>query len=265
MSAVILNCDPSTAEIPTQRLLGAYGAEIRMELLRTLRNVGLVLPVLLVPVGCYLLFAVVIAGEAIAKDPDIGVFMFAGFAVLGTSMPALFGISSTLAMDRELGLNRLRRAQPAPTGSWLIAKLLVGLAFCVLAYLPMLIAAITAGKLALSAGQLAAMSIALLAGAVPFCALGLLIGTLFRGSSAPGYANLIYLPGCYLSGLFFPLPKSMHFQAPFWPHFHVDQLAMHAAGVAKFQFVPVQLSIGALLGFTVVFSGLAMWRLATKG
>jgi ABC-2 type transport system permease protein len=110
-----------------------------------------------------------------------------------------------------------------------------------------------------------ALSFALVLGSIPFCALGLMIGSLVKGSAAPGYANLIYLPGCYLSGLFFPLPQSMHWQTPLWPQFHVHQLAMHSAGIEKYQFMPVQFAIAGLVGFTVLFSAIAIWRLARKG
>jgi ABC-2 type transport system permease protein len=95
--------------------------------------------------------------------------------------------------------------------------------------------------------------------------MGLMVGSLVAGSAAPGYANLIYLPGCYLSGMFFPLPKSMYWQTPIWPQFHVEQLAMHAAGVAKFQFVPVQMALAGVVGYTVLFSAVAIWRLARRG
>ena len=106
---------------------------------------------------------------------------------------------------------------------------------------------------------------ALLAGSIPFCAFGLLIGSFLGGSSAAAWANLLYLPGCYLSGMFFPLPESLHWQVPLWPQFHVDQLAMHAAGIEKFQFVPLRMSIAVLLGLTVTTSAAALWRLARKG
>lgn len=247
------------------RTAGAYLAEIRYEFLRVLRNPALGLPIVLVPMALYALIAVVVAGEGIAKDPDLGIFLFAGFGVLGVTMPALFTIGGSLAMEREMGLMRLKRAQPAPAAAWLVAKIVCGIAFSMLAYLPMVAIGVGSGKLSLPAPQLAAMSVALVLGSIPFCALGLMIGTLVKGSAAPGYANLVYLPGCYLSGLFFPLPKSMHWQTPVWPQFHVDQLAMHAAGVAKFQFMPLQIAIAALVGFTVLFSSVALWRLARKG
>jgi len=247
------------------RTAGAYLAEIRFEFLRVLRNPALGLPIVLVPLALYVLIALVVASEAIDKDPGLGIFLFAGFGVLGVTMPALFTIGGSLAMEREMGLLRLKRAQPAPAGSWLVAKILCGVAFSAMAYLPMLTLALWSGKLALEPAQCVALSFALILGSIPFCALGLMIGTLVKGSAAPGYANLIYLPGCYLSGLFFPLPPSMHWQTPIWPQFHVHQVAMHAAGVTKYQFMPMQLALAGLLGFTVLFSAIAIWRLARKG
>ena len=119
----------------SRRVLSAYLEETRCEALRLLRNPALVFPVMLMPVALYALFAVVIAGEAIDKDPHLGVFMFTAFSVMGISMPALFGLSSSLALEREMGLLQLKRAQPAPTGSWLVAKIFCGVAFGALAFL----------------------------------------------------------------------------------------------------------------------------------
>jgi ABC-2 type transport system permease protein len=251
--------------LPPRRVLGAYLTEIRFEFMRLLRNPALAAPVLLVPVALYLLFAVVIWGDAVAKDPGTGIFFFTAFSVMAVTMPALFSISASLAMEREMGLLKLKRAQPAPPGSWLVAKITCGVVFCLLAYLPMLAAAIWAGTLPLSAGQMVAMSAVMIAGSIPFCALGLMMGALVKGSAAPGYANLIYLPGCYLSGMFFPLKESMYWQAPLWPQYHINQLAMQAIGVSKPWFIPTTMAIGVLLGFTVLFSAVTVWRLARKG
>lgn len=248
-----------------RRMAGAYLQEIRCEALRMVRNAGMAIPVLIMPVALYALFALLISGDAIDKDPGVGIFLFAAFSIMATSMPALFGIGTSLALEREMGLHKLKRAQPAPTGSWLVAKIVCGIGFGLLAYLPIVILATATGKLALEPGPLLNMSLLMVACAIPFCAMGLMIGALVRGSAAPAYANLLYLPGCYLSGMFFPLPKSMHWQAPLWPQFHVEQLAMHTAGVEKFQFLPVQISLGSLLAFTVTFSAVAVWRLARKG
>jgi ABC-2 type transport system permease protein len=108
------------------------------------------------------------------------------------------------------------------------------------------------------------MSLTLVACSIPFCAMGLMMGSLVKGSSAPGYANLVYLPGCYLSGMFFPLKESMYWQAPAWPQFHVVQLVMHSAGMGNQQ-VTVQFALAGVIGFTLMFSAMAIWRLARKG
>jgi ABC-2 type transport system permease protein len=249
----------------TRRVLRAYAEETRCEALRMLRNPGLALPVLIMPVALYALIALLVAGKATAEDPLVGVFLFAAFAVMAISMPALFGIGTSLAMEREMGLLLLKRAQPAPAGSWLVAKIACGLGFGALAYLPILVVALLAGRLELDTLRIVGLSVVLVACAIPFCAMGLMIGTLFKGSAAPGYANLIYLPGCYLSGMFFPLPESLHWQVPVWPQFHVIQLAMHAAGVGKSQFESLPVALAYAIGFTLLFSAVAIWRLARKG
>lgn len=249
----------------TNRVIGAYIEETRCEALRLLRNPALVFPVMIMPVALYALFAVVIAGEAIDKDPNLGVFLFSAFSVMAISMPALFGLSSSLALEREMGLMQLKRAQPAPAGSWLVAKIICGVGFGALAYLPMIVLATSTGKLALDTGAVVNLSLTLIACSIPFCAMGLMMGSLVKGSAAPGFANLAYLPGCYLSGMFFPLPASMYWQTPVWPQFHVTQLAMHAAGVEKYQYTPVLVALAGVVGFTVMFSAVAIWRLARKG
>src|SRR5690606_39830025 len=103
------------------------------------------------------------------------------------------------------------------------------------------------------------------AAAISCCAMGRMNASLSSGNSATGDANLVYLPGCDLSGLFFPMPASLHWQLPLWPQFHASQLAMHAGGVEGLQFEPVLVAAGSLAGFTVLFSAVAIWRLARKG
>lgn len=263
MNTLVLT--PTLAPSTSRRVFRANLEEIRCEALRLLRNPAIAIPIVVLPVALYTLFAVLIAGAAIESDPSVGIFLFTAFSIMATTMPALFGIGTTLAMEREMGLMRLKRAQPAPTGSWLVAKITCGVGFGILSYLPILGVALGTGKLPLDGGAVTAMSLVLIASSIPFCAMGLMVGALVSGSAAAGYANLLYLPGCYLSGMFFPLPESMHWQTPIWPQFHVGQMAMHAAGVEKFQFVPLSMAIGAIIGFTALFSAIAIWRLARKG
>jgi ABC-2 type transport system permease protein len=251
--------------LSTPRLLGAYWTETRYEFMRMLRNLAFGGPILLVPLGAYLLVAVAIGAEWSVKDPWVADYLFSGFSTMAVTMPALFSVGCILALEREAGLMKLKRAQPAPTGTWLVAKTLVAVGFGVMAYLPILVCGVLFGKIHMDAGALAAMSAVLIAGAIPFAAIGLFIGSLVSASAAPGYANLFYLPCIYLSGLFIPLPEFMRAQQVIWPAFHLNQLALIAGGVDKFKILPPQMYATTLVGITVIFGGLAIWRLARKG
>jgi ABC-2 type transport system permease protein len=264
MNALALN-SADTTSAPRGSAMRAYLTETRYELIRMIRNPGVAVPVLAMPFALYGLFALVIAGEAIDKDPNLGIFLFAAFSIMAVTMQALFGTGVTLALERDMGLLRLKRAQPAPPAAWVVAKIVSGLVLAVLAYAPIVIMALATGKLALDVGQVAAFSVALLVGSVPFCAMGLMVGSLASGTAAPGYALLIYLPGCYLSGMFFPLPKSMDWEAPIWPQFHVEQFAMHLAGITNFQKEPLLVAIATMVGYTVLFAAITVWRLSKKG
>jgi ABC-2 type transport system permease protein len=95
--------------------------------------------------------------------------------------------------------------------------------------------------------------------------MGLLIGAYTSGSASPAIANLLFLPMLWLSGLFFPLPKFLERWAVVWPAFHVNQVALGAAGVSEFSFVPPAISAAVLVAVTVLCGGLAIRRLARKG
>jgi ABC-2 type transport system permease protein len=255
----------ATESSGSSRTLGAYLTETQYELTRMIRNPGVAIPVLVLPCALYALFAMLIAGEAIDKDANLGIFLFTAFSIMAVTMPALFGTGVTLALERDMGLLRLKRAQPAPPASWVVAKIASGLILAVLAYAPIVIMAFASGKLSLGAGQVAALSAAFMLGTIPFCAMGLMIGALASGTAAPAYANLIYLPGCYLSGMFFPMPKAMYWQTPIWPQFHVKQFAMHLAGITDAQYESLPMAIAAMIGFTLLFAGVTIWRLTKKG
>jgi ABC-2 type transport system permease protein len=251
--------------MPFGRLLRAYFTDAKYEALRMLRAPAFAIPFLILPVGIYLLFGVLIAGPDVAKTPQLGNFLFIGFAVMAVIGPALFGVGSTLAPERDTGLMKFKRALPVPTGSYLLAKMVMSMFFAGLAVLLMTFAAALAGKLTLSLPQLFAVGSVLTVGALPFCALGLFIGAHCSGGAAPGVTNLIYLPMLWLGGLFIPLPAFLQKWTVIWPAFHLQQVAVAVAGIGKFQFLPPQISAAVLLGITVIFGGLAIRRLARVG
>ena len=105
----------------------------------------------------------------------------------------------------------------------------------------------------------------LIAGTIPFSAIGLLLGARVSASAAPAWGNLLFLPMVLLSGLFLPLPEGLKRWVLVWPTFHLDQLALGLAGVEKFTYIPPAMAAAALAGVTVVCGGLAIRRLARVG
>ena len=230
------------------RLAHAYLTEARYESVRMLRTPAFAGPFLALPVLLYLLFGMLLFGDALAKDPKAAAFLFVGFCVFGVMGPGMFGFGVSIAMERDQGLLRLKRALPAPPAACLLAKMLMSMLFVAIIMVTMAAAA-PAGHLRLAAGQLASLSLVNILGAAPFCALGLFIGTLASGKSAPAFVNLLYLPMIYLSGFLFPLPKSMGWLERISPAYHLHQLALGAMGAA---------SEGAALMHVVILAGVTL-------
>lgn len=256
---------PSTARMSGGRVARAYLAEWRHESLRVLRTPAFALPFLALPAPIYVFFGVVLAGGAVAARPGLAGYLFSGWLVFAAMMPGIFGVGCALAIERQAGLLRLKRALPAPAGAVVVAKMGMSIALAGLSMAILVGVAALLGTVPLSAAQVAAMFAVLLAGTLPMSAIGLFIGTHVSGSAAPAIANLVFLPMLWLSGLFIPLPKALEPWVVLWPAFHLNQLSLAAAGVTEFRYVPPGLALAALAGVTVLFGGLAIRRLAERG
>jgi len=140
--------------MPMRRVLGAYVAEARFETLRHLKTPAFALPFLAIPVALYLFFSnMATPGATAAADPAlrVGVRMFTGFGIVGVMGPALFAFGMAVALDRDLGLLRLKRALPMPPMAYLLGKMTMAMLFSGLVML-LVIAAALAGITVLVAG-----------------------------------------------------------------------------------------------------------------
>ncbi|MBP1474176.1 ABC transporter permease [Frateuria sp. MAH-13] len=258
-----LSLDPTAGNdaMPAGRVLGAYLAEARSECLRYLRAPGFMLPITLFPGMFYLVFGVLMAR---GEGTDAARYLLASYATFGVMSPGLFGFGVSLALERDGGLLTLKRALPMPPGAYLLGKMLMAMgaaAFVVL----LLLGLSQIAHVSLSLAQAAALLATGVLGVLPFCALGMFIGTLVKGQGGPGVLNLVYLPMAFLSGLWFPLPmlpKVLQQLAPVWPSYHLDRLALAAVGMGHDALAGHVL---VLLGFTVAFVLLAARRLRRYG
>ncbi|MEO8458898.1 MAG: ABC transporter permease [Dokdonella sp.] len=212
-------------------LLRCYALEAKHEFLRLLRTPAFALPTLFFPPMFYVLFAVVFnKGGSNSMMPS---YLLATYAVFGVMAPGLFGFGVGVALDRERGWLTLKRAQPMPAGCYLAAKLAMAMLFAALIFAIMATLAATLGGVRLPASSWATLLLIDMLGVLPFCAIGLLIGTLVSGQAAPAVANLIYLPMSFLAGLWMPmsvLPQLLRDVAPLWPAYHLGQIALSVVG-----------------------------------
>jgi ABC-2 type transport system permease protein len=245
--------------MPFRRIVHAYLVEAKYESIRMLRMPGFVIPFLGLPVGLYLLFAVLLYGDVVIKDPKTALYMFMGFAIFGVMGPGMFGFGVTVAMERDQGLLKLKRALPTPPAAPLLAKMLMSMGFVALIFVTM-VAAAPLGHARLSAMQLLSVSIVGILGSLPFCAMGFFIGSLTSGKAAPAFVNIAYLPMIYLSGFLIPLPKSMGWVEHLSPAYHLDQIALASIGAPNEGSLAVHMAV--LAGIALVLTPFAVRKLA---
>jgi ABC-2 type transport system permease protein len=245
------------------RLLHAYWTEARYEVLRTLRTPAFVIPTIALPIMLYVFFGIVLAGGK-PVPPQIALQVLSGFTMFSVIGPGVFGLGIGFAMERQHGIFTLKRAQPMPFAANLLGKLFSSMTIALIVITLLMTIATTLGHVHLTASQATGMALVGVLGVVPFCALGLLLGSLVSGSGAPAVVNLIFFPMIYLSGLFpFPLPKVLQTAAMIWPAFHLNQLSLAALGL------PTSLNpwicAEVLIGFAGLCIYLAARRLARVG
>ncbi|MFT3761385.1 MAG: ABC transporter permease [Pseudoxanthomonas sp.] len=251
----------TTASMPTSRLLRAYAEEARAEILRYLRNPGFMLPMLAFSTVFYVMFGIVLNhGNADAQR-----YLLASYATFGVMAPGLFGFGVSLASDRDNGLLTLKRALPMPPLAYLLGKMAMAMLMAAIVMSLLLALGAFVAHVPLTAAQAGAMLATGVFGVLPFCALGMLLGTLIKGQGAPGLINLVYLPMAFLSGLWLPLsmlPKALGQIAPVWPSWHLNALMQTAAGTRQGD---VAVHVLVLAAFTAVFLLLAARRLRRHG
>ncbi len=259
----VMSVNESIAPVmPRSRVIGAYLEEARSECLRYMRAPGFMLPIMLFPAMFYLLFGVLMAKS---EGADAARYLLASYGVFGVMSPGLFGFGVSLALERDGGLLTFKRALPMPPGAYLLGKMLMAMVAAGVVILLLLTMAVSLGHVTLNPLQAGALLLTGMLGVLPFCALGMFVGTLIKGQGAPGMLQLIYLPMSFMSGLWMPLPmlpKFLQQIAPIWPSYHLDMVAMAAVGLNK---EAILTHVLVLLGFAVGFLLLAARRLRRNG
>jgi len=226
--------------------------EARYQVLGLARTPAFAIPTLLFPLMFYVFFGVIFAG----RGPSLAMptYLLATYGVFGIIGPALFGFGVGVANERDTGTLTLKRATPMPVSAYFLAKLVMSIICAALIVAGLFILAAYASGVALYRAQWVGLAGVLLAGTLPFCAMGLAVGCWARSQAAVAIVNLVYLPMSFLSGLWMPIsvfPEPLRRLALAFPPYHLSQLALKVLDMD--QGGAALLHVSALLGYSVVF------------
>lgn len=205
-------------------------AFLRFEIIRMLRNARFLVMLIAFPVVLYLIYG---TQQGVTQNLAIGTLFMVSMAVYSGMGSAMFASGPQLARERQSGWMRQLRVSPMSTPAWFGVKLAQGILMIIPGLAVMIIAAFALGHVQLPAARLGLLVAVLLAGAIPFCLLGLVIGLVFDGQSAQ-IAQMITLIGlAFLGGIFIPwnnLPGPAQAAGTVLPTYHLARLGWDSAG-----------------------------------
>ncbi len=179
----------------------------RYELLRTLRNRRFLLMSLIFPLILYFVVAGPRAHERVEHTSITwALYYMVGLASFGT-MSAMLSSGALIATERQAGWNRQLRITPLAPVAYFRAKVLTGYMMALISLIVLFLAGVSLG-VSLTAVEWLELTGLMLAGLVPFAALGITIGHLLTpdsiGPAIGGGISLLAL----LGGVWFPLGHS---------------------------------------------------------
>lgn len=243
-----------------------YVLEARYQFLMVLREPAFAIPTLLFPLIFYLFFGVVMGGRSFSAAAPT--YMLATYSVFGVMGPSLFGFGAGLAMERDSGVLLLKRTTPMPAAAYLLAKVGMALGFGAAVVLGIfLIGAHGAGVL-LYRWQWFALAGVVLAGVIPFCALGLAVGAWSKSRAAVAITNLVFLPMAMLSGLWIPItifPAALQDFANVLPAYHHAQLALKVISMDGGQSTALHVAVLAVQSLAFLSLAAVGFRRAESG
>jgi ABC-2 type transport system permease protein len=235
-----------------------YLKEAKYEFLKNLRLRMYTVSVLSFPIMFYVLFGLLLNGHQEIAGTSVPAYMIATYGTFGAMGASLFGTAAGLASDRGLGWLQVKRASPMPPFAYFTAKVVTSMIFSATIVLALFALGFAFGGVRMPLGQFALLMGTLVAGSLPFSAMGLALGYFTGPNSAPATINLIYLPMSFCSGLWVPmefLPKIVQHIAIVMPPYHLAQLALGIVGAGRHESNAAHWEM--LAAFTMICLGVA--------
>ena len=252
----------ATAAIRQPGLVPAVRNYVQLELHRASRNRRYLMTAVIFPVMFYALFTGVLQGGR--ADPTAGgglawkTYYMISMAAYGAIGAALGG-AIVIATERRSGWTRLLRTTPLPPAGYVAGKLIVSYVVTLPSVGLVLLAGAALNHVDLAPATWIQIYVSIVLGALPFAALGLLLGYLFDANSAQGGMMITYFGLAILGGLWVPVSNMADVLvtiAHVLPSYHLANLGWQAlAGGA-----PDAVDVAVLAAYAVGVGGLVLWR-----
>ncbi len=235
------------------------GAFLRFEVLRLLRNVRYVAISVGFPVVFYILFLHNEHPAARIAGTTWRTYFMVSMASFGAMVASLNAGGTRLAAERASGWTRQLRVTPLPAWSYVTTKIAASMVIA----LPVIAVVESTGALLggvhLAPATWVVLTVVLWASAVPFAALGVLVGFVASGETAYPLVTALMFLLSFFGGLFTPvadLPAVLRHAASFLPSYHDASLGWAVVAGR----VPAPGDAGVLLGYAALLGLAVTWR-----
>jgi len=199
---------------------------LRLEIVRLLRNKRVLIFSVLMPAVLLLVFGGLYKRELL-NGVGAAAYLMVSMGLFG-SMSAAIGSGGSIAVERGIGWNRQLRLTGLNPRDYLLTKVILSLMMALPPLLITYLIAVLALDVRLPGPTWLLIIAASWLGALPFAALGLVVGYLARPDSVQQLSGLLYMLLAAFGGIWVPveqMPALMHRIAEWTPAYWVGQLA----------------------------------------
>jgi ABC-2 type transport system permease protein len=173
---------------------------------RTLRNRRVLIFSILMPLVLFVIFGVTLPKDGSEAGISAIAYVMVSMAMFG-SMSAAMSSGGVIAAERDGGWNRTLRLTPLKPQAYVTTKVILSLLLALPPLVVVFLAGMAFGHVHLGAGQWATVALVSWLGALPFSALGLVIGYVAKPDSVQPITGLATMLIAAFGGLWLPVDK----------------------------------------------------------
>jgi len=230
---------------------------LRVETIRMLRNKRVIIFSVLMPAVLLLIFGGLYKTESL-NGVGAAAYLMVSMGLFG-SMTAATSAGGSIAVERGIGWNRQLRLTPLPPPAYILTKVVLSV---LLALPPLLITWVIGAAtldVRLSTKTWLLITLGAWLGAIPFAALGLVIGYVAKPDSVQQISGLLFMLLAAFGGIWVPveqMPSLMRRIAEWTPAYWTGQVARGPLFHASLDLR----AIWIMVGWTAMFAVIALRR-----